>query len=205
MMELVIYALLAAFIFLRLYNSLGKSTGRSINLSFSKLVDNLERNKVETNVDHYIDHADKNMAPYKEILKKNKDFAIADFMQGASMAFEMIIKYFNQGNLTQLKQLLDRNLYNSFVEKVTNRQTINESIIVSIITQKITEIKVVKNIAFISVYFLSEQINFSKNDQGEIIKGDTHTINQVKDTWQFKKNINSSDPIWLLVSIKNDA
>jgi predicted lipid-binding transport protein (Tim44 family) len=208
-MELIIYALLAAFIFSRLYHSLGRSTGRSTNINFSNLIDILEKNKAkveEDDVGKYIDSADENMMnAYKEILKVDKNFSIVNFIQSSSIVFGMIIKYFNQGNLTQLKRFVDNDLYNSFAEKIANRNTITASEIVSIITQKITEIKIVKNVAFISVYFLSEQFNFSKNDKGEIIAGDTSTINKVEDVWQFKRTINASDPTWLLVSIKNNA
>ncbi len=207
MMELIVYALLAAFIFSRLYNSLGRSTGRSTHINFNKLVDILEKNTVEeSNIERYIDNTDENMTAYREILKKDKDFSIDNFIQASSKVFEMIINHFNHGNLTQLKHLVDNDLYNSFAEKITSRGTVDQStVIVSIVTQKITEIKIVRNVVFISVYFLSEQINFSKNDKGEIIAGDTSTINRIEDVWQFKRNVNISDPTWLLTSIKNDA
>ncbi|WP_374698572.1 Tim44/TimA family putative adaptor protein [Wolbachia endosymbiont (group B) of Limnophora tigrina] len=203
MIELVIYALLAAFIFSRLYNSLG----RSANLNLKKLTSVLDvsrsRKDVVENIEGYIDSNDENSikVTYEQILKKNKDFSISHFIEGSSIAFELIIKYFNQGNLSQLKSLLDKDLYNNFVEKIKHRKEVYESIIVSIVSQKILEIKLVKNVVFIAVYFLSEQINFVKNNKGDIISGSTSTINKVEDVWQFKKNINSSDPTWLLVSI----
>lgn len=106
-------------------------------------------------------------------------------MEGSSIAFELIIKYFNQGNLSKLKPLLDKDLYNNFAEEI--RQEIQESIIVSIVSQKILEIKLVKNVVFIVVYFLSEQINFVKNDKRDIISSSTSTINQVEEIWQLKK------------------
>ncbi|WP_265043859.1 Tim44/TimA family putative adaptor protein [Wolbachia endosymbiont (group A) of Scambus nigricans] len=203
MIELVIYALLAAFIFSRLYNSLG----RSANLNLKKLTSVLDvsrsREEVVENIEGYIDSNDENSikVTYEQILKKNKDFSISHFIEGSSIAFELIIKYFNQGNLSQLKSLLDKDLYNNFVEKIKHRKEIHDSIIVSIVSQKILEIKLVKNAVFIVVYFLSEQINFVKNNEGDIISGSTSTINKVEDVWQFKKNVNSSDPSWLLVSI----
>ncbi|WP_341811148.1 Tim44/TimA family putative adaptor protein [Wolbachia endosymbiont (group A) of Oxytorus armatus] len=203
MIELVIYALLAAFIFSRLYNSLG----RSANLNLKKLTSILDvsrsREEVVENIEGYIDSNDENSikVTYEQILKKNKDFSISHFIEGSSIAFELIIKYFNQGNLSQLKSLLDKDLYNNFVEKIKHRKEIHDSIIVSIVSQKILEIKLVKNAVFIAVYFLSEQINFVKNNEGDIISGSTSTINKVEDVWQFKKNVNSSDPSWLLVSI----
>ncbi|MDE5061837.1 Tim44/TimA family putative adaptor protein [Wolbachia endosymbiont of Drosophila tsacasi] len=203
MIELVIYTLLAAFIFSRLYNSLG----RSANLNLKKLTSVLDvsrsKEDVVENIEGYIDSNDENSikVTYEQILKKNKDFSISHFIEGSSIAFELIIKYFNQGNLFQLKSLLDKDLYNNFVEKIKHRKEVHESIIVSIVSQKILKIKLVKNTVFIAVYFLSEQINFVKNNEGDIISGSTSTINKVGDVWQFKKNVNSSDPSWLLVSI----
>ncbi|MFP3019766.1 MAG: Tim44/TimA family putative adaptor protein [Wolbachia sp.] len=203
MIELVIYTLLAAFIFSRLYNSLG----RSANLNLKKLTSVLDvsrsREDVVENIEGYIDSNDENSikVTYEQILKKNKDFSISHFIEGSSIAFELIIKYFNQGNLSQLKSLLDKDLYNNFVEKIKHRKEVHESIIVSVVSQKILEIKLVKNVVFIAVYFLSEQINFIKDSSENIISGSTSTINKVEDVWQFKKNVNSSDPSWLLVSI----
>ncbi|WP_264329334.1 Tim44/TimA family putative adaptor protein [Wolbachia endosymbiont (group A) of Andrena hattorfiana] len=203
MIELVIYTLLAAFIFSRLYNSLG----RSANLNLKKLTGVLDvsrsKEDVIENIEGYIDSNDENSikVTYEQILKKNKDFSISHFIEGSSIAFELIIKYFNQGNLSQLKPLLDKDLYDNFAEKIKHRKEVHESIIVSIVSQKILEIKLVKNTVFIAVYFLSEQINFVKNNEGDIISGSTSTINKVEDVWQFKKNVNSSDPSWLLVSI----
>lgn len=203
MIELVIYALLAAFIFSRLYNSLG----RSANLNLKKLTSVLDvsrsREDVVENIEGYIDSNDKNSikVTYEQILKKNKDFSISHFIEGSSIAFELIIKYFNQGNLSQLESLLDKDLYNNFAKKIKHRKEMHESIIVSIVSQKILEIKLIKNVVFIAVYFLSEQINFVKNNEGDIISGSTSTINKVEDVWQFKKNVNSSDQSWFLVSI----
>lgn len=204
MVELVIYALLAAFIFSRLYSSLGKST----NLNLRTLTNTLNIRKVKENVlentEDFIDDNDENIDVYEQILKKNKNFSISHFMKGSSIAFELIIKYFNQGNLMQLKPLVDKDLYNSFTEKIKRREELgesHESVIVSIISQRIVEMKLVKNMVFIAVEFLSEQINFTKDSKGDIISGNTSTINKVEDVWQFKKNTNSSDLNWLLVSI----
>ncbi|NSM56518.1 Tim44 domain-containing protein [Wolbachia endosymbiont of Atemnus politus] len=203
MIELVIYALLAAFVFSRLYNSLGKSPNLNLKKLTSALDINRSNEEVVENIEDYIDSNDKNSikATYEQILQKNKDFSISHFMEGSSMAFELIIKHFNQGNLSQLKPLLDKGLYNNFAEKIRRRKEMHESIIVSIISQKILEIKLVKNVVFIAVYFFSEQINFVKNDKGDVISGSTSTINKVEDVWQFKKNITSSNPSWLLVSV----
>ncbi|MCV3769315.1 MAG: Tim44/TimA family putative adaptor protein [Wolbachia pipientis] len=203
MVELVIYALLAAFIFSRLYNSLGKLTNPSLRKLTNALDAGQNNEDATEDIENYINSNDKDSIKiiYEQILQRNKNFSISHFMEGSNIAFELIIKYFNQGNLSQLKPLLDKNLYNSFIEKIKHRKETHESIIVSIISQKILELKLVKNVVFIAVYFLSEQINFVKDNKGNIISGSTSTINKVEDIWQFKRNINSSDPSWLLISI----
>lgn len=209
MIELIVYALLAAFIFSRLYNSLGRST----NINLKKLTNVLDisisrEEDVVENIEDYVDskYAEPIKAVYEQILQKNKNFSISHFMEGSSIAFELIIKYFNRGDLTQLKSLVDKDLYSNFAEKIKRRKGLNEnheSIIVSIASQKILEIKLVKNLVFIGVYFLSEQINFVKNDKGEVISGSVSTINKVEDVWQFKKNLSSSNLNWLLISINH--
>ncbi|QKX01757.1 Tim44/TimA family putative adaptor protein [Wolbachia endosymbiont of Cruorifilaria tuberocauda] len=204
MVELVIYALLAAFIFSRLYSSLGKLTNPNLRKLTSVLdISQSNEDVSPENIEDYISSNNKNLikAAYEQILQKDKNFSISHFMEGASMAFELIIKYFNQGNLSKLKPLLDKGLYSDFTEKIKQRKETYESIIVSITSQKILEIKLIKNVVFIAVYFLSEQINFVKDNNGNIISGSTSTINRVEDMWEFKKNINSSDPSWLLISI----
>ncbi|MBR9983533.1 MAG: Tim44/TimA family putative adaptor protein [Wolbachia endosymbiont of Homalodisca vitripennis] len=203
MIELVIYALLAAFIFSRLYNSLGRSASLNLKKLTGVLDVSQSKEDVVENIEDYIYSNDKSSieATYEQILQKNREFSISNFIEGSNIAFELIIKYFNQGNLPQLKSLLDKDLYNSFIDKIKHRKEIHESIIVSIVSQKILEIKLVKNIVFIAVCFLSEQINFVKNNEGDVISGSMSTVNKVEDVWQFKKNINSSDPTWLLVSI----
>ena len=128
MIELVIYALLAAFIFSRLYNSLGRSA--SLNLKKLTVVLDASQSKedVVENIEDYIYSNDKSSieATYKQILQKNREFSISNFIEGSSIAFELIIKYFNQGNLPQLKSLLDKDLYNSFVDKIKHRKEIHE-------------------------------------------------------------------------------
>ncbi|MBV0899543.1 MAG: Tim44/TimA family putative adaptor protein [Wolbachia endosymbiont of Fragariocoptes setiger] len=204
MIEFVIYALLTAFIFSRLYNSLGKS------IDLKKLTDILDIVKTEEVVSNneqiYIDQS--NSEVYEQILKKDKNFSISHFIQGASIAFELIIKYYNHGDLENLKPLVSKDLLNDFSKKIKQREKlgeIHESVIVSIISQEIVEMKLVKNTLSISVKFLSEQINFVQDNNGNILSGSRSIINKFEDIWQFSRNIHSSDPGWLLISINKKA
>ncbi|WP_339048684.1 Tim44/TimA family putative adaptor protein [Candidatus Mesenet endosymbiont of Phosphuga atrata] len=210
MIELAVYALIAVFIFSRLYHSLGKAPILGFKNQHSNVIDNHAKIEDEESKDENItDYIDQNngdliKAGITAIKSKDKNFSVKSFMRGASTAFDLIIKAFNIGNLEQLKSLLDSNLYSLFEQEIKKHKElseIHESTIVSIKSQKIIEVKLVKNTAFIAVNFLSEQINYAKNQSGELISGSISKINKVEDTWQFKKNITSSKPKWLLTSI----
>ncbi|UWI83086.1 Tim44/TimA family putative adaptor protein [Wolbachia endosymbiont of Howardula sp.] len=201
MIELIIYALVAAFIFSRLFHSLGQSTYFHLHALTIAHDDNMERN-VE-NIDDYIDSHNINSMKliYKEILQHQKDFSIKNFIEGAAIAFELIIKYFTQGNVQQLQSLVDQDLYNNFTEMIKCRTYVYNTTIVAIISQKIIEMQLIQNVLFITVNFISEQINFAKNHKGDIVSGSTSVINRIEDKWQFKKNISLLESNWLLVSI----
>lgn len=210
MLELAIYALIAVFIFSRLYHSLGKAPILGFKNQHNSIVDNRIKTEDEENQDENItDYIDQNnddliKAGIAAIKSKDKNFSVKSFTRGAHAVFDLIIKAFNIGNLEQLKSLLDSNLYSLFEQEIKKHQElgeIHESTIVSIKSQKIVEVKLVRNTAFIAVNFLSEQINYIKNQSGEVISGSISKINKVKDTWQFKRNITSSKPKWLLTSI----
>lgn len=210
MIELAVYALIAVFIFSRLYHSLGKAPilgfkNQHSNITNKHVIIEDEESKNE-NITDYIDKDNDDLikAEIDSIKSKDKNFSVKNFMKGASAAFDFIIKSFNTSNLEQLKSLLDSNLYFLFEQEIKKQQElgeIHESTVVSMKSQKIVEVKLVKNIAFIAVNFLSEQINYTKNQSGEIISGSISKINKVEDTWQFKRNITSSRPKWLLTSI----
>lgn len=161
---------------------------------------------VSNNEQIYIDQS--NSEVYEQILKRDKNFSISHFIQGTSIACELIIKYYNHGDLENLKPLISKDLFNDFSKKIKQREKlgeIHESVIVSIISQEIVEMQLVKNTLFISVKFLSEQINFVQDNNGNILSGSRSTVNKFEDIWQFSRNIHSSDPGWLLISINKKA
>ncbi|WP_333023319.1 Tim44/TimA family putative adaptor protein [Wolbachia endosymbiont of Pentidionis agamae] len=210
MIEFAIYALVAALILSRLYNSLGKSQNPSLRKMHAVIEDvKVNKEKEESLSDNIDDYTNSyNRSNIKDVLyqvlKKDKNLSIAYFIKGSSKVFELIIKHFSDGNIEQIKDLMVKNLYNDLTKKLKVLQESGDnkkSIIVSIISQKIIEIKLVKNLAYIAVHFLSEQINFTQDKQGNVTLGSKSKINKVEDIWQFQKNIGSADQKWLLVSI----
>ncbi|WDM85246.1 Tim44/TimA family putative adaptor protein [Ehrlichia sp. JZT12] len=212
MVELAIYAFLAAFIFFRLYNSLGKTSelqpshhSQPISIVMEDNIQGYDDN--DTDIESIIENCSENeISIINYIKKKDKEFSLKHFMDGSMKAFEIIIKAFNEGNAHILSMLLDNNLYNSFLEEIENRRTLGqhyEDVIVSITYQKITKLKLLENTAYITVKFITEQINFVKDNNGNIIHGNTSKINKIEDTWTFKKDITLlSNKKWYLTSIQ---
>ncbi len=90
--------------------------------------------------------------------------------------------------MSQLKPLLDKDLYDNFAEKIKHRKEVHESIIVSIVSQKDFRNKASKKTQCLLQYIsFQSKINFVKNNEGDIISGSTSTINKVEDVWQFQK------------------
>ncbi|AAZ68809.1 Tim44/TimA family putative adaptor protein [Ehrlichia canis] len=212
MVELAIYALLAAFIFFRLYNSLGKTSGLQPNnhsQAISIVVeDTQEYDDAEIEIESVMDTCNKDeKSIINQIKKKDKEFSLKHFMDGSIKAFEIIIKAFNEGNVHILSMLLDTNLYNSFSEEIENRKKLNhvyEDIIVSVTSHKIIKLDLSGNIAYITVKFITEQINFVKDKDDNVIQGSTSKINKIEDVWTFRKDITLSNKKWYLNAIQSE-
>ncbi|WP_395877970.1 Tim44/TimA family putative adaptor protein [Ehrlichia muris] len=211
MVELAIYAFLAAFIFFRLYNSLGKTSGlQTTNHSqtISIIMEDTQKyDDADIDIESVMEACnenDKSIINY--IKKKDSEFSLKHFVDGSVKAFEIIIKAFNEGNAHILSMLLDTNLYNSFVEEIENRKALGQlykDIIVSIISHKITKLDLSGNIAYITVKFITEQINFVKDSDDNILQGSTSKINKIEDTWTFKKDTTLSNKKWYLSAIQS--
>ncbi|QXK91683.1 Tim44 domain-containing protein [Neoehrlichia mikurensis] len=192
MIELAIYAFLAAFIFFRLYNSAGKISTASFHKTNSHYNSNQKEKYIEDIVYEDVTlesimEGDIENAKHiiETIKKKNKEFTLQNFMNGAANAFELIIKAYNQGKSNILLTLLDGELYNAFVQEIQNRKNlgnVHEDVIVSILSQKIVNVSLINNTAYIVVKFITEQINLIKDINGNLVlKFITEQINLIKD------------------------
>ncbi|MGN7618715.1 MAG: Tim44/TimA family putative adaptor protein [Ehrlichia sp.] len=210
MVELAIYAFLAAFIFFRLYNSFGKTSELQPSnhvQPISVAVEDNTQGHDDNDIESIIENCSKDeISIINYIKKKDKEFSLKHFMNGSMKAFEIIIKAFNEGNTRTLSMLLDKNLYNSFLEGIENRKTLgqyHEDIIVSITHHKITKLELSGNTAYITVKFISEQINFVKDNNGNIVHGSTSKINKIEDTWTFRRDITVVNKKWYLSTIQH--
>ena len=151
------------------------------------------------------------IAPKGSDLEKNMlalhaqdpDFEPNLFLDGAKIAYEMIVIAFADGDRRSLKNLLSREVYDSFASVIDGREKrgeIVESNFIGIEKANILEVVVKAKQASITVKFLSELISTTRNSEGETIEGDPKKTKEVVDIWTFMRDISSRDPNWKLVA-----
>ena len=191
--DIILLAMLAGFIILRLRNILGRKT----------------------------DHQEKPMARYfpkgMEVLKdiENNEAiregnvdeeAKKQFLKGADVAYEQIITSFAKGDKKSLKGLLGKSLFDDFSSVIDERKKKElkyETTFIGIKSSKILEFKKIENIYKVSVNFVSEIITCVKDKNNKVIEGNPDNIKTVNDVWNFSKNMWSQDPTWYLVETSN--
>ena len=183
--DIILLAMIAGFIFLRLRGILGKRTGFSEKLS----TDFKQEIQKET--------TNKNL--------KNQTFddsAKQEFLNGAKAAYEMIITSFAKGDKNALKPLLNKEIYQSFSDEIDHRKKENLKSELTFVGVKSAEIKNFEkkdNIYIFTVNFVSEIITYRKDKNNKVIEGSPDIIKTVNDIWKFSKNMWSSNPNWYLV------
>ena len=185
--DIILLAMIAGFIFLRLRGILGKKTGfeGKIPSQFKK-----EFQKIK--------------ASPKPINENFDEEAQNDFLKGARIAYETIITDFSDSDnkLIASKPLLSKKIHNQFKEALLDRENKGHFAEITFIGIKSAKVKTHKKIndsIDVTVDFVSEIITCIKDKDKKIVSGDSEKIKTVYDTWVFSKNIKSSNPNWLLI------
>ena len=184
--DIILLAMIAGFIFLRLRGILGKRTGQEKNIdsSFSHdfSAEKILKNKLEQSV-------------FDEKAKEN-------FLEGAKIAYETIITNFASGNLKNIKYLLDNKVFEQFNDALKEREKKehkSETTFIGINSASIKEHNKINNIIEVTVDFVSEIISCVIDKDNQILSGDPEKVKKVFDTWKFSKNSKSNNPNWLLI------
>jgi len=192
-LDIILLAMLAGFVILRLRNILGRKTGRQEKPTNKYFPKGLEVIKdIENNEDIKTGNVDEN--------------AKKQFLKGAEVAYEQIITYFAKGDKKSLKPLLEKEMFARFSEVINerkNKQHKSESTFIGFKSVKILEFKKIENIYKVTVNFVSEIITCVKDKNNQVIEGNPDTIKTVNDVWRFAKNMWSQDPTWYLVDTSN--
>lgn len=130
-------------------------------------------------------------------------FDAANFIAGASAAYEMIVVAFAAGDRKTLKGLLSRDVYESFSAAITERETRGESVamtFVSIDKAQIEQALMRGPVAHVTVRFQSKLITATSDKAGAVIDGNPDKIVDIVDVWTFSRDMTSRDPNWPLVA-----
>jgi predicted lipid-binding transport protein (Tim44 family) len=144
--------------------------------------------------------------PLLEIYRADHSFDPEHFMRGAKQAYEMIVTAFAEGNRKILKDLLSREVYESFVGAITERENRGEQMdqsFVGINRAEIIEAEIKNGLAHLTVKFLSQLISATRDRAGRVIAGDPQRIRDVTDIWTFAREIDSRDPNWRLIATQD--
>ena len=183
--DIILLAMIAGFIFLRLRGILGRRTGHEENLD-AKFSSNFQAEKILK--DKF------NKFNFDEEAKN-------DFLKGAQIAYERIITDFASGNLKNIKSLLSKKVFDEFDEALKDRKKngyTSKTIFIGINSALIKEHQTINNILEVTVDFISEIISSVKDNNDKIISGDPEKSKKVFDTWKFSKDSRINNPNWLL-------
>ena len=184
--DIILLAMIAGFIFLRLRGILGKKTGfeGKIPTQFEK-----EFQKVNT--------SQKPINKFDEEDQKN-------FLKGAQIAYETIITDFSDSDnrLVASKPLLSKKIHDQFDEALKERSNRNhyaEITFIGVNSANIKEHKKIDKILNVTVDFVSEVITCIRDKEKKVISGDPEKIKKIYDTWVFSRDTKSNNPNWQLV------
>ena len=188
--DIILLAMIAGFIFLRLRGILGKRTGfdGKVSPQFQEVL--------------------KNINPDTKI-KKNENFdadAQKEFLKGAEIAYETIITDFSDDDniLTKSKSLLSKKIHDQFnqaLKERSNRGHFAEITFIGVNSANIKDHKKNNSILKVTVNFVAEVITCIKDKEKKIISGDPDKIKKIYDTWVFSRDTKSNNPNWQLVDI----
>jgi predicted lipid-binding transport protein (Tim44 family) len=208
---IIILALVALFIGLRLYSVLGERTGHE-QQPILKPADpdaRVERPAapVPQQSQSTPDAADLAYLPtagpgVRALLAADPSFDVARFLEGAQAAYRMIMEAFWKGDLEAVRAHLDENVYQAFASSVEQREKdglVLDNRLVHIEQAVISGAALEHTVAFVTVRFEADIAAVTRNKDGEVVAGSMSDAVQTRDLWSFRRDIASKDPNWLLV------
>jgi predicted lipid-binding transport protein (Tim44 family) len=187
--DIILLAMIAGFIFLRLRGILGKRTGFEGKAppQFDKILKEAVAKQAPVNNETFDENAQK------------------EFIKGAKIAYETIITDFsdNDNKLTTSKPLLNKEIYDQFNDALKERSERGhyaEITFIGVNSATIKEHKKIDKILNVTVDFIAEVITCIRDKDKKIISGDPEKIKKIYDTWVFSRDVTSPNPNWQLVN-----
>ena len=211
MAVIVILALVALFVGLRLYSLLGERTGHE-QQPILKPADPDAR--VEPRVSQPAatpttpaDAGDMAFVPtagpgVRAILAADPAFDVARFLEGAKAAYRLILESFWKGDAETLRPHVDDHVYQTFADAIEQRKKDELTLdnrLVAIDQAVISEASAERGVAILTVRFEADIAAVTRNADGQVVAGSLSDAVQTRDLWTFRRDISSRDPNWVLI------
>jgi predicted lipid-binding transport protein (Tim44 family) len=216
--DILFFAMVAAFIALRLRSVLGRRTGHERrrsggfgparpNGAADNVVSLPDRSTSQTEAEASLEGLSDAGAKsgLTQIRLADRRFDPQQFLGGARAAFEMIIEAYATGDKNTLRPLLADDVYAGFERAIDQREAAGQSFETQLTAVPATEVvgaEMRGSVARITVRFKSEQINLLRDAEGKVVEGDPRTAEEVVDIWTFERDTSSPDPNWTLVETR---
>lgn len=214
--DIILFAMVAAFLILRLRSVLGRRTGHerrpeSFSRPAQRAGDEVGGNVVPLAAQAAAARpplpttkpADAVAAGLERIRAVDPGFDPTGFLEGARMAFEMIVAAFAAGDKAQLRPLLSDEVFNPFSTAIDEREAAGETLETRILQLKsidIVEAGLAGRTARVTVKFVTDQVNVLRAHDGSVVDGHPEDSAEKTDFWTFARDTRSSDPNWALVT-----
>ncbi|MFD2239169.1 Tim44/TimA family putative adaptor protein [Aureimonas populi] len=146
-------------------------------------------------------------AGLRAIRDADQTFDAQDFVEGAKVAYEMVVTAFADGDRAVLKNLLSPEVYQGFEAAITAREERGErmqSSFVGIDDARLVGAELKDREAFVTVRVVSQLISAVLKPDGTVVDGDPETVVEVRDIWTFARDTRSRDPNWKLVETESE-
>lgn len=218
-LDLILLALLAGFIILRLVSVLGRRTGnerrqenpagldRAPSPADAKTVDLPGRDRAPVAPQPGAATAFDRDTPLGKTLSKimmaDHSFDPDGFLDGAGGAYQMVTTAFAEGDRETLRSLLSPDVLRDFDSAIAEREAAGQTMqttIVDVLKNEITDARLENGTAEVTVTFKVELISVVRDSEGRIIEGNPSDTETVTDVWTFARQVKARDPNWLLVA-----
>lgn len=226
-LDIILFAMIAAFLVLRLRSVLGRRTGHerppAERAPFQRRGETPAAAQGQGQTDgrdNVIDlpsrevrtdepmPSDPLAAGITQIKIADPAFEPASFLKGSRGAFEAIVQAFAHADVKTLRTLLNDEVYERFAAAIQEREKSGDTLettLIGIKSAEITGARMDGRTAFVTVSFLTEQVNVTRNKAGEVVDGDANHVTEIRDVWTFARNTRARDPNWTLVETASPA
>jgi predicted lipid-binding transport protein (Tim44 family) len=209
--EIVILAMIAAFLGLRLYSVLGRraeheeepvptrferSEGGNAPRPVAPPVAELPRRNRE--IAGFAPAIEQGL---REISAADRRFDLLTFLEGAKAAYGMVLEAFWRGDKEELRQLCDDDVYQSFATAIDAREAAGETLdnrLIRIEDTLVQSASLEGRVARIAVSFVADIASVVRDKDGTVVAGSLDDAVESRDVWTFSRHVNSADPDWLL-------